>query len=192
MTASDSDISLIEAARAGDRVAFSTIVQRYEGKVGATIVGMLGNIPESDDVAQEVFIRFYKSIHKFEGRSQLGTYLTRIAINQCLSHIEKKKRKRWLNRFKSEDESMILNIPDRGLSATEKDTQAAVQSALLNLEPDFRSVVVLRMLEGYSTEETAKMLGLPKGTVLSRLARGQKKLRTIMEKMGLSVVGQRS
>ncbi|MEM9986461.1 MAG: RNA polymerase sigma factor [Bacteroidota bacterium] len=192
MTANDSDITLIEAARGGDRTAFSSIVQRYEGKVGATIVGMLGNVPEADDVAQEVFIRFYKSLHKFEGRSQLGTYLTRIAINQCLSHLEKKKRKRWFSRGKSEDESLLLNIPDGGLSAAEKDTQAAVQSALLKLEPDFRSVVVLRMLEGYSTEETAKLLGLPKGTVLSRLARGQKKLRTIMEKMGLSVVGQRS
>jgi len=178
-----SDAALIEQARAGEQAAFAELVRRYEGKVGATVVGMLGNTAEAEDVAQEVFIRFYRSLERYRGEAALGTYLTRIAINCSLTALEKRKRWGWL-RGKQVDPS-TLDIPDHDLDPAQRETQQAVQTALLRLPADFRSVVVLRMIEGYSTQETADMLDLPQGTVLSRLARGQKKLREIMEKMGV-------
>ena len=88
-----SDDQLLEEARKGDNAAFQQIVERYESLVAGTVVGMLGNTQEAEDVAQEVFIRFYKSMQQFRGDSALGTYLTRIAINLSLNALKKQKRK---------------------------------------------------------------------------------------------------
>lgn len=176
------DHELIEQARAGEQVAFGELVRRYEEKVGATVVGMLGNTPEAEDVAQEVFIRFYKALGKYRGESALGTYLTRIAINRSLTVLKQRQRRQWLSLGGKEEERAALDIPDYDLDPVQRETQQMVQTALLQLAPDFRSVVVLRMIEGYSTKETAELLGLPQGTVLSRLARGQKKLREILSR----------
>lgn len=176
-----SDQSLIAQTQAGDQQAFEGLVKRYEGKVAATVMGMLGPGAEAEDVGQEVFMRFYKAIGNFRGDAALGTYLTRIAMNQCLNVLKRRKRRhifRRLGRSKEEGDP-VLEVPDHGLSQEQRDTQAFVQEALSELKPEFRSVVVLRLLEGYSTRETAELLSLPEGTVLSRLARGQKKLKEI-------------
>lgn len=174
-----SDMELIERAREEDQQAFSLLVSRYEGRVAATVIGMLGYCAEADDVGQEVFIRFYRSIKRFRGDSALGTYLTRIAINLSLNELKKRKR-RQIFQFFSGPEDREIQIPDYVDDHEQRAVQQHVQSALQMLDPDFRSVVVLRMIEGYSTKETAEMLKLPLGTVLSRLARAQKKLKGIL------------
>ncbi len=181
-----SDQHLISAAQKGDQDAMRDIVNCYEGKVAATVIGMLGYGPEAEEVGQDVFVRFFRSIDRFRGDSALGTYLTRIAINQCLTVLQKRKRRQIFRFFNRDDDSPEMQIPDHGLTQEQRDTQALVQKALQNLEPDFRAVVVLRMLEGYSTKETAELLDIPSGTVLSRLARGQKKLKVVLEKLGIA------
>lgn len=175
-----SDDQLLEGARKGDNAAFQQIVERYESLVAGTVVGMLGNTQEAEDVAQEVFIRFYKSMQQFRGDSALGTYLTRIAINLSLNALKKQKRKNLFSLFSSNQKHPELSIPDTGINQDQKETQAMVQRALLELEEEFRSVIVLRMIDGYSTKETAKILELPLGTVLSRLSRAQKKLKEVL------------
>ena len=180
----ETDSQLIQKSREGDQHAFRSLVERYEGQVAATVIGMLGNGEEAEDVGQEVFIRFYRSLDKFRGEASLGTYLTRIAINLSLNAIKKRKRRNIFSLFNSKEGSHEMQIPDYGLSQEVRDTQALVQSALQLLEPDFRSVIVLRLIEAYSTKETAEILQLPLGTVLSRLSRAQKKLKQILEKMG--------
>ena len=175
-----SDLQLIEQARKGDSEAFRQLVNRYESQVASTVVGMMGNGPEAEDVGQEVFIRFYKALHQFKGEAALGTYLTRIAINLSLNSIKKRKRKNLLRFFSQDNQRPELQIPDHGLSQEQRETQELVQQALQCLDPDFRTVMVLRMIEGYSTKETAELLGVPLGTVLSRLARAQKKLKNIL------------
>jgi RNA polymerase sigma-70 factor (ECF subfamily) len=169
---------LITKARNGDSEAFREIVNQYESRVAATVIGMLGHTTESEDVGQETFVRFYQSLNRFRGESSIGTYLTRIAINLSLNEIRRRKRRRHLYFIKNEN--AIENIPDTKDLKDQRETNALVQWGLQKLPPKFRSVIVLRLIDGYSTEETAKILGLPVGTVLSRLARAQMKLKEIL------------
>jgi RNA polymerase sigma-70 factor (ECF subfamily) len=172
------DRELIDAACVGDEKAFMELVRRYEPRVAATVIGMLGDCPEADDVGQETFIRFYRALDSFRGESSLGTYLTRIAIRLSLNEL--KRRRRRFFRFPRSDGGDLPEVADERNGTTSFEERELVQRALQQLKPEFRAVVVLRILEGYSTEETARILGIPTGTALSRLARGQKRLREIM------------
>lgn len=179
--ASCTDGELLDRARQGDHRAFQHLVERYEGKVAATVISMLGRTPEADDIGQETFIRFYKSMDTFRGDASLGTYLTRIAINQSLKAL--KRRKSWKQRFFSRDEEAIPTIEtaiEGSEVMDERERAVLVQRALQMIGPEHRAVVVLRMLDGYSTKETADLLGIPPGTVMSRLSRAMQKLETIL------------
>ncbi|MBI9070389.1 MAG: RNA polymerase sigma factor [Melioribacteraceae bacterium] len=173
-----SDLDLITSAINGDASSFEQIINKYEAQVSATIYGMLGDTQEADDVGQEVFIRFYKSMDKFRGDSALGTYLTRIAINLSLNEIKRRKRRQFFSFDTPIEKELSELYSDK--ESNKLETKELVQMALLKLDPKFRSVVVLRLVENYSTDETAIILELPVGTVLSRLARGQKKLKQIL------------
>ena len=178
------DNELINQAKEGNERAFQGLVARYQQKVAATVIGMLGQSAEADDVGQEVFIRFYKSLEKFRGESSLGTYLTRIAINLSLNEIKRRKRKRLFSFFSTHDEEVReLQIPDTSITQEQRETQQMVHKAIQMLDPKFRSIVLLRLIEGYSTKETAEILQLPTGTVLSRLSRAQNKLKDILSKI---------
>ncbi len=173
--AKQNDEELVENSRRGDLAAFKELVIRHEGKVAGVVRSMLGSTPEAEDVGQEVFIRFYESLGKFRGDSAVSTYLTRIAINLSLNEIKRRKR-RFSIFTKEEDGSHKGTIDDR------MDMNEMISYEFNQLVPEFRAVATLRLIEGYSTEETATILGIPLGTVLSRLARAQKKLRTGLEK----------
>ena len=173
-----SDMDLLSQSRRGNKRAFGELVNRYQARVASTVIGMLGQGPEADDVGQETFIRFYRALDSFRGDAQIATYLHRIAINLSLNAL--KKRKRQQNRFSRPEKELLESMPAGPAPVTQFDDAAVVEKALNQLKPDFRSVVVLRLVEGYSTSETAALLNLPQGTVLSRLARAQRKLRTIL------------
>ncbi len=171
-----SDLDLITQTRKGDHEAFSVLVSRYKDQVAKTVMGMMGNCMEADDVGQETFIRFYRSIDKFRGDSALGTYLTRIAMNLSLNELKKRKRSHSL--FSDSQENNIEVHSSKVQDDPEADDiQEVVQMAIQELPLKFRSVVVLRLIEGYNTKETAEILNLPMGTVLSRLARAQNHLK---------------
>jgi RNA polymerase sigma-70 factor (ECF subfamily) len=176
------DRALIERAREGDEQAFRELVERYEPRVAATVIGMLGPGDEAEDVGQETFIRLYRSLDRFRGDSSLGTYLTRIAINLSLTAL--KKRKRRLSRFVSRDERE-RELPEASWDPREevdrREVRDRVRAAVGRLAPDHRTVVVLRMIDGYSTRETAEILGVPPGTVMSRLARAMGRLERDMK-----------
>jgi len=177
------DTSLLREAKAGNNAAFTALVTRYEQQIAATIIGMLGYCAEADDIGQETFIRFYKALHKFRGEAKLSTYLTRIAINLSLNELKRRQRKRWFSFFSREGEK-VWEVPDHlHLTEAQRQTQNMVQQALQQLAPKYRSVLVLRLLDGYSTKETAEILQLPLGTVLSRLSRGQQQLKVIISKL---------
>lgn len=171
-----SDEELIARARDGDPRAFQRLVERYEEKVAGTVISMVGRGAEADDIGQETFIRFYKAMDQFRGDANLGTYLTRIAINQSLKAI--RRRKRWHERFFSRDADAEVREPAvEGSEAVDRwESRRLVQEALQQLSPDHRAVVVLRMLEGYSTKEAAEILDVPEGTVMSRLYRAMDQL----------------
>ena len=165
----------MERSRKGDDLAFKELVIRHERRVAGVVHSMLGATPEAADVGQEVFIRFYQSMDKFKGESALSTYLIRIAINLSLNEIKKRKRQNVL--FAREEEGKWATTP-----GDKSDMKEIVTYELKRLDPEFQSVVTLRMIEGYTTEETAEMLGIPLGTVLSRLSRAQKKLKVVLAK----------
>ncbi len=173
-----SDERLVAAAREGDQDAFRQLVERHEPRVAAIVHGMLGRVPETDDVGQETFIRFYRALNKFRGESTVATYLTRIAINLSLNELKRRKRRALF--FSSTPADEQVDLPDERTVTLPFEDRELIHQALQNIKPEFRAVLVLRILEGYSTEETAKILKIPLGTVLSRLARAQKKLREIL------------
>lgn len=168
------DLVLVDRARGGDQQSFKVLVDRHEGAVAGVVHSMLGPTPEAADVGQEVFVRFYQALDKFKGESAVRTYLVRIAINLSLNELRRRKRRMAV--FTKEEEGL-----NRGTSES-NDLRDAVRFEVNKLDPDFQSVVTLRLLEGYSTSETAEILNVPLGTVLSRLSRAQKKLKGTLEK----------
>ncbi|MFH2032650.1 MAG: sigma-70 family RNA polymerase sigma factor [Bacteroidota bacterium] len=174
----ETDLELIDSVRNGDTFAFTKIVGRYKSKVATTVFGVLGKTQEAEDVGQEVFIRFFKSINQFRGESQLGTYLTRIAINLSLNELKRRKR----SSFFSFEDWTETKIEEKVHSEHSEDLERKeiVRKAIDQLPDKFKAVLVLRLMDGYSTEETAKILEVPNGTVLSRLSRAQQKLKKIL------------
>ena len=173
------DLELVERARQGDQRACSGIVEKYGSLVARMVKGMMGDTAGADDVGQEVFIRFFNSLDNFRGDAALGTYLTRIAINLSLNEL--KKRKRSVSLFsQKQEEAGYSDLSDEGRDHEKRDAREVVEAALQRLDEGYRTVVVLRLIEGYSTRETAEILNLPLGTVLSRLSRAQKQLKEIL------------
>lgn len=164
-----------------DEAAFREVIEKYEGQVAATVTGILGHGPDIDDIGQETFVQFFRSIGRFRGDSAIGTYLVRIAIYLSLNEL---RRRRRFDRFQAnpaEGETRAVHAPYRHGA---EDARLIITQGLERLEPKFRTVIVLRLIDGFSTGETAKILGVPHGTVLSRLARGQAKLKEILEGAG--------
>ncbi len=173
------EASLLDGVRTGDSGAWRELVARYEGLVAATVIGMIGRGPDADDAGQEVFIQFFKHVHSFRGDAKVSTYLTRSAINLSLNAIKRRSRMRqWFVGPPEETLSSRSAGPDK--EAELSDFSRRVSDAIRRLKPEQRSVVVLRLVQDMSTAETAGILGIPKGTVMSRLSRGQKELRILL------------
>ena len=173
---------MVENMRKGDEYALTEVVRRYERVVAQVVIGMLGNTPEADDVGQETFIRFWASIANYRHEAKISTYLTRIAINLSINELKRRKRRmEWLERTK---EKLVKDrITEAENSVQRAEFQEYITAALSKVESNQRAVMILRLVHGYSTKETAEILGIPMGTVLSRLSRGLEKLRDILKKM---------
>src|SRR5580704_7797347 len=179
---------LVTELQAGSETAFDWLVNHYHAPVYNLILGMLGDTADSADAAQEVFLKAFKGIRSFRQGSSLKTWLYRIAIREALNH------RRWFKRHLQKNISLDaepaegcapLDIED--LSATPFDLlaaheiQVAVQGALQQVPDVFRSAVILRDLEGLSYEEVAEVLDCSVGTVKSRILRGRRALREMLE-----------
>ncbi len=176
------EIELVKSALDGNKDAFAQIVERYRRMVARTIKGMLGDSVYAEDIGQEVFIKLYHSLPDFRGDSKLSTYIQRIAVNLTLNEI--KRRKRFFSMFSQTGNNELheFDVPDQE-SHEKRDAKEIVEKALQALDPKFRIIVTMRMLQGYSTKETADILDLPLGTVLSRLSRAQEQLKEILKKL---------
>ncbi|HUF11568.1 MAG TPA: sigma-70 family RNA polymerase sigma factor [Longimicrobiales bacterium] len=170
------DDVLLERARSGDEYAFRTLVGRYESVVAATVTGMLGVGVEAEDVGQETFVRFYRGMHRFRGDAALATWLTRIAMNLSLNALRRRKRHARLTSRDAVPDGRTDPAVAPDDPALDAERRRRVRAALDTLVPEQRAVVVLRMMEERSTRETAEILGIREGTVMSRLARAMSKL----------------
>lgn len=174
------DADLLARARSGDAAAFRSLVERYQDVVASVVIGMLGRGDDADDVGQETFIRFHASLHQFRGDAQLGTYLRKIAMNLSLNAL--KRRRRFSLRLVSRDdaETPVHEPPVPAMDMEAVERREVVQRAVAALSEKLRPVVVLRILDGLSTNETAAVLQVPSGTVMSRLSRGLAELEQML------------
>jgi len=175
------DSGLVTASLKGDKLAFGEIVTRYQKMVARTVKGMLGDSVFSEDIGQEVFIKLFHSLSEFRGEAKLSTYIQKIAVNLTLNEI--KRRKKFFSMFsqKGNSEMYEFEIADQDTEG-KREASEIVNKALMSMDPKFRIIVAMRMLQGYSTKETAEILDLPLGTVLSRLSRAQEQLKNILQK----------
>jgi RNA polymerase sigma-70 factor (ECF subfamily) len=172
--------------RGGSEAAFDWLVTYYHAPVYAVIFGILRNPNDAADVTQEVFLKAFRGIRAFRHGSSLKTWLYRIAVRESLNY----KRWFWRHlRFQSSIEDGqpdgSADFEDTGTSPFEetasREIQQAVQHALGEVPAVFRAAVILRDLEGLSYEEVAEVLDVSVGTVKSRILRGRRLLREILE-----------
>jgi len=163
---------LVGELQAGSESAFDWLVTHYHAAVFNLILGMLGDTSDAADATQEVFLKAFKGIKKFRGGSSLKTWLYRIAIREALNH------RRWFKRHLQKNVSIDAE-PEEGHAPLE--IQSAVQAALAQVPDVFRSAVILRDLEGLSYEEVAEVLECSVGTVKSRILRGRRSLKDLLD-----------
>lgn len=182
------DELLVERAKKGDVEAFEQLISQHEKTVYNIAYRLTGNHEDASDVAQEAFIRAYSSLPDFRGDSSFATWLYRIVNNACLDELRKRKRQRvtYIDQTVAlEDGEVSRQIadptdgPEEALERVE--LQRAVQDSIRQLDEEYRIVLVMRELQGYSYNEIADTLGINLGTVKSRLNRARHALK---EKFG--------
>lgn len=175
---------LLQRAAAGDERAFRSIVQAHSAAVATVITSMLGPGDDADDAGQETFIRLMRALPTFRGDASVRTFVTRIAMNVSLDTLARRKRDLRHVRLGTTEDTETGILPSSELSADEEQVRreraALVQHAVDSLDGKHKAVVVLRLVEEKSTKESAQLLGIPEGTVMSRLTRAMAKLEQIL------------
>jgi RNA polymerase sigma-70 factor (ECF subfamily) len=190
--ASAAEPALVERCRQGDTHAFARLVSLHEGMVLNLATRLLGDREEAKDIAQDVFLQVYRTLPRFEGRSTVRTWIYRIVVNQCCNRQRWWRRRRRaaacpLDEITAADEAKMSAVspaegPFERLDRRERARR--MDTALRALSFDHRAVLLLREVEGLSCEEIATTLGLPIGTIKSRLARGRDSLRRALAPQG--------
>jgi RNA polymerase sigma-70 factor (ECF subfamily) len=173
------DLHLVQATLAGDQRAFETLVERYQ-KLVASIGWRYGiRREEIEDVVSEVFVKAYGNLHRFRPEHPFSTWLYRLAANHVIDHGRRAKKARA-------EAEMPRHLPDPALGPGERlerrETTRLVREALERLPRHYRDVLFLVYVEGLRVEEAARTLGLPQGTIKTRLMRGRAGLRRILER----------
>jgi RNA polymerase sigma-70 factor, ECF subfamily len=181
--AREDEHQLVAAAKAGDATAFEELVTRYERKIFRLTMNITRNREDAEDAMQDAFLKSYSHLKTFQGDSRFYTWLVRIAANEALMRL----RKRRPNQFsldepiEGDEDLMPRELRDWGPGPEQRFAQTEMREILSGvieeLEPDYRIVFVLRDIEELSTEETAASLGISIPAVKSRLLRARLKLR---------------
>lgn len=176
------ETDLVERARGGDARAFDRLVQEHYVLAYNTAYRMLGNPDQAEDATVEAFARAYRSLDRFRSESSFSTWLYRIVTNVCLDYLRGPTQHTIsLDEGSGDDGSLSREVPDESdnpaLTALQHRRQQAVHGALLQLSSEHRAVLVLYDLNGFSYEEVGAILGIPVGTVKSRLNRARHALK---------------
>jgi RNA polymerase sigma-70 factor (ECF subfamily) len=169
------DERVIAACQQGDREAFRQLFDAYKDRVfSIATYSFGGDSAAAGDVTQQVFLKLLTSISQFRGDAQFATWLYRLVVNVCTD--EHRKRKRFLPLGESEPVSRMEDHRPQEKHFARREVADSVQAAIGELKPKFRTVILLKYIEGLSYEEIAEVLGCSMGTVASRLNRGHKAL----------------
>ena len=175
----DGDIELVRRVRQGDEAAFRRVVDIHGPRLYLLAMSMLGNCEDAQDVVQETFVGAFRGLRGFQGRSTVKTWLTRILMN----NVADLRRRRHLRKTLPFDEAaeQLGASPARRVTETGRaDMRMDIAAVVGRLPEEHRTVIVLREMQGMTYEEIAAALGVPRGTVESRLFRARQKLKEIL------------
>jgi len=178
------ELALVQAAKSGDVSAFEELVRRYDRNVFRIAQHITQNREDAEDVVQDAFLKAYSNLAQFQGQSKFYTWLVRIAVNEALMKLRRRRPERTVSldeEVKTDEDSVPREVADWSPNPEQQYSQAELREILSKtiqgLPPGFRTVFVLRDVEGLSTEETAEALDLSIPAVKSRLLRARLQLR---------------
>jgi RNA polymerase sigma-70 factor, ECF subfamily len=178
------ELELVNRAREGDASAFSALVSQYEGKIFRLAMNITQNREDAEDVLQESFLKAYEHLDQFQGNSKFYTWIVRIAVNQALMKLRKRKTDRSVSldeQIDTGEDTVVREIaawdPDPEERFSREELHTILTEAIDGLAPIYRTVFTLRDVDGLSTEETAEALDLSVPAVKSRLLRARLQLR---------------
>ena len=182
------ELELIQGLREGQEAAFRTLVETYQDRVYNTVIGIVQNAEDAEDVTQEVFIQVYKSIGSFKGESKLSTWLYRIATTRSLDLLRSRKSKKrfgFIQRLFGEGTEPTVEIPDfnhPGVALDKKENAAKLFKAITQLPENQKTAFVLHKLEDLSYQEVAAIMKTSVPAVESLMHRAKLNLRKLLEK----------
>ncbi|MEZ4226619.1 MAG: sigma-70 family RNA polymerase sigma factor [Polyangiaceae bacterium] len=190
--AQETDRQLVDRARGGDAEAFGVLVRRHQKRVYRLAVHLLKDGAEAEDVAQETFVRAYRALDRFDGRSEPFTWIYRIAVNLSLNAIRSRKTRRA---GPSPDDPRIEAVlvddrPSTGnphSAASDRELAVALAAGIDALSETLRTTLVMVVIDGMSHAEAAEVLGCPEGTVAWRIHEARRKLKQHMAESGHAV-----
>ncbi len=183
------ELALVRAAKGGDIGAFEQLVRRYDRNVFRIAQHITQNREDAEDVVQDAFLKAFENLHQFQEQSKFYTWLVRIAVNEALMRLRRRRPDRMVSLdedIKTDEDSVPREVADWSPNPEQLFSQAELRDILgrtvQGLPPSFRTVFVLRDVEGLSTEETAEALDLSIPAVKSRLLRARLQLRERLSK----------
>jgi RNA polymerase sigma-70 factor (ECF subfamily) len=178
--ARDDDAMLVEACLRGDRHAFDELVDRYEGPLFSAAYRITGSVEDAMDATQNAFVAAYEKLHTFDPSYRFFSWIYRIAVNQSLNLVGRRRDQAPFD----EDAPAAEPNPSEVFESTE--IRGQIKKALVELEPNHRTMIVLKHLEGFSYREIGELLGIPEKTVKSRLFTARQRLRVILTERGFA------
>lgn len=182
------DEHVVERVLAGETALYEILIRRYNQRLYRVVRAILRDDSETEDVMQDAYVRAYQHLAQFEGRSPFATWLTRIAVNESLARLRRRRRLQPLEEH-SQDGEIVVEFVSESLdpeqNASKAELRRMLERALFALPEQFRTVLVMRDVEGLSTRETADALSLSEESVKMRLHRGRALMRkSLYERVG--------
>ncbi len=191
------DLDLIAAIRRGDRSSWTALIQRYQDRLFTVCLRMVHNREMAADLTQDSFVKLIQGLEKYDGRSKFSTWAIRVTMNVCLSKLRAEKLRRHASLDAPDstggqdatprtlgDRREQTREPIPGSNVEYQEDRASMLRALQVLEADQRAILVLRDGRGLEYDQIAEVLGVPVGTIKSRLFRARQALRDAVEKVG--------
>jgi RNA polymerase sigma-70 factor (ECF subfamily) len=170
------DEELVHRSQAGDTEAFDVLVTKYRAKIFTMLYGMVCNENDALDLAQEGFLKTWRSIHQFQGRSSFYTWLYSLTVNLAIDSLRRKGRRAEVEL----DDAIPASLPSPRANYRLTEICQHINAAFAQLSPEHRAVIVLREIEDLQYQEIAEVLNISVGTVMSRLFYGRKKLQSVL------------
>jgi RNA polymerase sigma-70 factor, ECF subfamily len=182
--------SVIERCKKGDREAFASIVQHYRKPAYYVALGYVGRPDDALDLSQDAFVNAFRHIKRFDTTKSFFPWFYSILKNLCMNHLNRIRRRKEDSIDEMEEEEGQVRIPietiDPEDAVVQKDLEEKIGQAMLRLRPREREIIILQHFQDYSYQEIANLLGLPIGTVMSRLYSARRSLRRELERLGVT------